>query len=130
MDSKTDFKSIIDPVFAALAVVRALERTDLCPQNRVYRFQLKTDDTDDVVWLTIDGHPVIADPGSTTQVQRGVVALTAGWQRIELGDRHFWGGTGLHLFWQLPGMGLRTGPQQQFETRTRNRAHTAAEIIA
>jgi hypothetical protein len=75
--------------------------TLLAPRTGLYRFTIQADDTG---WLTIDGKPVIADPGSVNKpVQTGLTQLTAGAHRIVVGERNIAGDASAHLFWQVPG---------------------------
>lgn len=105
VDPKLDFNSITEMGSLPSPSCVLWSGQIYAPKNGLYYFDLQTPDTDDAVWLTIDGQPVVADPGSTTQVKRdGGTFLSAGWHRIELGDRHLWGGVELHLLWRPPGM--------------------------
>jgi hypothetical protein len=71
------------------------------PQPGLYAFMITADDAG---WLTIDGKPVITDPGAVFKsTDAGTINLTAGWHNIEVGHRTIWGGSSMHLFWQPPG---------------------------
>jgi hypothetical protein len=72
----------------------------LAPRTGDYEFTL---DVDDSGWVTIDGTPVIHDPGAINKSHdSGTIHLTEGSHRIEVGERNLGGGSYLHLFWKLP----------------------------
>ncbi|MGC2491741.1 PA14 domain-containing protein [Candidatus Binatus sp.] len=75
----------------------------LAPKTRDYQFTI---DVDDSGWVTVDGTPVIRDPGPVTKVRdSGSIHLTEGPHRIEVGERNIGGGSYLHLYWKIPGSG-------------------------
>jgi hypothetical protein len=66
-----------------------------------YRFLVTADDAG---WLSIDGKPVIRDPGDVTRLaDEGEILMSAGWHSILIGQRNIWGGASMHLYWQPPG---------------------------
>ena len=72
----------------------------MAPKTGDYEFTI---DVDDSGWVTIDGTPVIHDPGPTTKVHdTGSIHLTEGPHSIEVGERNIGGGSYLHLYWKLP----------------------------
>lgn len=72
----------------------------LAPKTGDYEFTI---DVDDSGWVTVDGTPVIQDPGSINKSHdAGTIHLTQGPHRIEVGERNLSGGSYLHLFWKLP----------------------------
>ncbi len=72
----------------------------MAPKTGDYEFTI---DVDDSGWVTIDGTPVIHDPGPITKVHdTGTIHLTEGPHRIEVGERNIGGGSYLHLYWKLP----------------------------
>src|SRR5271169_4105722 len=73
----------------------------IAPKTGDYEFTI---DVDDSGWLTVDGTPVIRDPGPITKVHdTGAIHLTEGLHHIEVGERNIGGGSYLHLYWKLPG---------------------------
>ena len=73
----------------------------LAPKTGDYQFTI---DVDDSGWVTVDGTPVIRDPGPVTKVRdSGTIHLTEGPHRIEVGERNIGGGSYLHLYWKIPG---------------------------
>ena len=73
----------------------------LAPETGLYHFII---DADDSGWLTIDGRPVIADPGFVNRpVAAGVIYLSAGPHRIALGERNVAGDAAMRLYWWTPG---------------------------
>jgi hypothetical protein len=73
----------------------------VAPAAGDYEFSI---DVDDSGWVTVDGTPVIHDPGPITKVHdEGQIHLTAGPHRIEVGERNIGGGSYLHLYWKPPG---------------------------
>ena len=53
--------------------------------------------------VTIDGTPVIHDPGPVQKGRDGgTIHLTEGPHRIEVGQRNIAGGSYLHLNWKVP----------------------------
>jgi hypothetical protein len=80
------------------------------PSSGTYNFVIEADDNG---WMSLDGRPVIADPGDITRlVDEGSTYLTAGWHSIKLGQRNIWGGESMHLFWQPPGEPQQLVPSQ------------------
>ena len=72
----------------------------MAPKTGDYEFTI---DVDDSGWVTIDGTPVIHDPGPITKVHdTGSIHLTEGPHSIEVGERNIGGGSYLHLYWKLP----------------------------
>ena len=73
----------------------------IAPKTGDYEFTI---DVDDSGWVTVDGTPVIHDPGPVTKVRdSGTIHLTEGPHRIEVGERNIGGGSYLHLYWKVPG---------------------------
>ncbi len=73
----------------------------MAPTTGVYEFSI---DVDDLGWVTIDGTPVIHDPGMVNKYHDvGQINLSAGPHRIEVGERNNGGGSYVHLFWKPPG---------------------------
>ena len=73
----------------------------IVPKIGDYEFTI---DVDDSGWVTVDGTPVIRDPGPITKVHdSGAIHLTEGQHHIEVGERNIGGGSYLHLYWKLPG---------------------------
>jgi hypothetical protein len=73
----------------------------IAPKTGNYEFSI---DVDDSGWVTVDGTPVIHDPGPITKVHdAGRIHLTEGPHRIEVGERNIGGGSYLHLYWKIPG---------------------------
>ncbi len=73
----------------------------IAPTTGNYTFSI---DVDDSGWVTVDGTPVIHDPGLTSKPHDvGTIYLTAGPHRIEVGERNVGGGSYLHLYWKIPG---------------------------
>ena len=73
----------------------------IAPKTGDYEFSI---DVDDSGWVTVDGTPVIHDPGPITKVHdAGRIHLTEGPHRIEVGERNIGGGSYLHLYWKIPG---------------------------
>ena len=71
------------------------------PISGTYRFLI---DADDDGWLSIDGTPVIHDPGPIYKAtDEGTMVLQAGWHKIEAGQRNIWGDAEIHMHWQPPG---------------------------
>ncbi len=78
------------------------------PLTGEYRFVIEADD---LGWLTIDGLPVIPDPGDVTQTHsENLVYLTKGSHRIEAGERNLAGDAMMRLLWQPPGAQLEIIP--------------------
>ncbi len=78
------------------------------PSTGEYRFIIEADDCG---WLTIDGMPVIRDPGEVTQTHdEGLVYLTKGPHRIEVGLRNLAGDAVMRLAWQPPSAQLEIVP--------------------
>jgi hypothetical protein len=72
----------------------------IAPKTGDYEFTI---DVDDSGWVTVDGTPVIHDPGAVNKSHdAGVIHLTQGPHRIEVGERNLGGGSYLHLYWKLP----------------------------
>jgi PA14 domain len=70
------------------------------PTPGQYQFFISADDNG---WLSIDGKPVIPDPGAVTRpFARGTIELSQGWHSIFVGQRNIWGGESIHLTWQPP----------------------------
>ena len=73
----------------------------IVPQRGMYRFVI---DADDAGWLAIDGHVVIPDPGPVNRPHaEGVIGLSPGIHRIEVGERNIGGDSSIRLYWQRPG---------------------------
>ncbi len=73
----------------------------IVPKTGDYEFSI---DVDDSGWVTIDGVPVIRDPGLINKSHdAGTIHLTEGPHQIEVGERNVAGGSYLHLFWKIPG---------------------------
>jgi hypothetical protein len=73
----------------------------IAPKTGDYEFTI---DVDDSGWVTVNGTPVIHDPGPVTKVRdSGTIHLTEGPHRIEVGERNTGGGSYLHLYWKVPG---------------------------
>jgi hypothetical protein len=71
------------------------------PSDGMYQFTIAADDDG---WLTIDGVPVIRDPGKVNKdTDSGGIKLTSGWHDIQVGQRNIWGDAEMHLYWQPPG---------------------------
>jgi hypothetical protein len=80
----------------------------LVPCVGVYRFAI---DADDAGWLSIDGNPVINDPGPVNRTHAdGARELTAGLHRIEVGERNIGGDASIHVYWWPPGRGREIIP--------------------
>jgi len=78
------------------------------PLTGEYRFVIEADD---LGWLTIDGMPVIRDPGDVTQTHsENLVYLSKGPHRIEAGERNLAGDAVMRLAWQPPGAQLEMIP--------------------
>jgi hypothetical protein len=72
----------------------------IAPKTGDYEFAI---DVDDSGWVTVDGTPVIHDPGPVNKSHdAGTIHLTQGPHRIEVGERNLGGGSYLHLYWKLP----------------------------
>lgn len=70
------------------------------PVSGVYQFLVQADDSG---WLTIDGRPVIPDPGPIERESAsGTRFLTRGPHRIEAGERNLGGDASMRLWWALP----------------------------
>ena len=73
----------------------------IAPTTGTYEFTIEVDDSG---WVTIDGTPLIRDPGAVNKSRdAGRIELSAGKHRIEVGERNIGGGSYLHLFWKTPG---------------------------
>jgi PA14 domain len=73
----------------------------IAPKTGDYQFTIEVDDSG---WVTIDGTPVIHDPGPITKTNdAGQIHLTAGPHPIEVGERNTGGGSYLRLYWRIPG---------------------------
>ncbi|HEV2170207.1 MAG TPA: PA14 domain-containing protein [Candidatus Binatus sp.] len=73
----------------------------IAPTTGDYQFTI---DVDDSGWVTVDGTPVIHDPGPIGKPHDvGTIHLEAGPHIIEVGERNIGGGSYLHLYWKLPG---------------------------
>ena len=73
----------------------------LAPKTGEYEFSI---DVDDSGWVTVDGTPVIRDPGPVEKGHdSGIIHLTEGPHQIEVGERNIGGGSYLHLNWKIPG---------------------------
>jgi hypothetical protein len=72
----------------------------VAPKTGDYQFTI---DVDDSGWVTVDGTPVIHDPGPISKSHdSGSIHLTEGPHRIEVGERNTGGGSYLHLYWKTP----------------------------
>jgi len=72
----------------------------IAPKAGDYEFSI---DVDDSGWVTVDGTPLIRDPGMVNKSHdSGTIHLTEGPHRIEVGERNIAGGSYLHLYWKLP----------------------------
>jgi hypothetical protein len=70
------------------------------PVAGIYQFRV---DADDLGWLTIDGEPVIRDPGDLQRSSAyGVRFLTKGPHRIEADERNLAGDASMRLSWAPP----------------------------
>ncbi|HUN57397.1 MAG TPA: PA14 domain-containing protein [Candidatus Binataceae bacterium] len=101
IDSNINFDSIV--ALGSLPPPSSVSWTGrlYAPKAGSYRFVIAADDDG---WLTIDGAPVIKDPGNVSMANDdGEIDLKAGWHNIEVGQRNLWGGAAMHLFWQPPG---------------------------
>jgi PA14 domain len=59
------------------------------PSNGMYQFMIAADDDG---WQTIDGVPVIRDPGKVSKdTDGGRINLTSGCHNIQVGQRNIWG---------------------------------------
>ncbi len=74
----------------------------IAPVTGRYRFDLRVDDNG---WITIDGKPIMVDPGPNTSRYDATadVGLSAGPHRIIVGERNIAGDSSAHLYWQIPG---------------------------
>ncbi|MBF6567370.1 MAG: hypothetical protein IVW54_00670 [Candidatus Binataceae bacterium] len=73
----------------------------LIPRPGLYAFAIEVDDAG---WLTIDGRPVIRDPGDVNHPRAaGKIYLEPGRHSIELGERNLAGDASMRLYWQTPG---------------------------
>jgi hypothetical protein len=73
----------------------------IVPRGGIYRFSI---DADDAGWLSIDGNPVINDPGPINRTHAaGAIALGTGLHRIEVGERNIGGDASIHVYWWPPG---------------------------
>jgi hypothetical protein len=78
------------------------------PADGVYQFLVQADDS---AWLTIDGQPVIPDPGPVElESGSGSRALTKGPHRIEAGERNLGGDASMRLSWAPPNGEMATIP--------------------
>lgn len=85
------------------------------PLTGEYRFVIEADDCG---WVTIDGMPVIRDPGNVTQTHdEGLVYLTQGPHRVEVGLRNLAGDAVMRLAWQPPGGELEIVPSSALHPR-------------
>ncbi len=74
----------------------------IAPRDGDYVFSI---DIDDSGWVTIDGTPVIRDPGLVSKPHdEGTIRLTAGTHLIEAGERNVGGDAYIRLFWRVPGI--------------------------
>jgi hypothetical protein len=72
----------------------------IAPKTGDYQFTI---DVDDSGWVTVDGTPVIHDPGPISKSHdSGSIHLSEGPHRIEVGERNTGGGSYLHLYWKTP----------------------------
>jgi len=70
------------------------------PVGGIYQFLVQADDSG---WLTIDGRPVIPDPGPVERESAvGTCFLTKGPHRIEAGERNLGGDASMRLMWAPP----------------------------
>lgn len=73
----------------------------IVPRTGSYLFGI---DADDAGWLSIDGRPVIADPGQVNRPHAaGAIFLLAGVHRIQVAERNLAGDAAIILYWQPPG---------------------------
>jgi len=80
----------------------------LVPRPGIYRFSIEADDAG---WLSIDGNPVINDPGPINRTHAdGACELAAGPHRIEVGERNLGGDASIHVYWWPPGKGREIIP--------------------
>ncbi len=94
---------MISPRWARCRFLRAISgaASSSCQRPGDYEFSI---DVDDSGWVTIDGAPVIRDPGLINKSHdSGTIHLTEGPHQIEVGERNVAGGSYLHLFWKIPG---------------------------
>jgi hypothetical protein len=101
VDRQMDFDTIAEMGAMPFPSCDAWRGQIIAPKTGDYQFTI---DVDDSGWLTIDGTPVIRDPGPITKVHdTGTIHLTEGPHQIEVGERNTGGGSYLHLYWKLPG---------------------------
>jgi len=101
VDRNIDFKNITElgalpyPSFAIWTGNIAVAKSG------VYGFGILVDDAG---WLKIDGYPVIKDPGGTETKSQdtGLMYLSPGIHRIEVGERNVVGDASMRLFWRPP----------------------------
>ncbi len=101
VDANIDFNNVAElgamPFASSVVWTGAL----IAPTPGLYQFGIRADDTG---WITIDGKPVVADPGNVSREQgNGSIELSAGTHRIIVGERNIAGDSSAHLYWQPPG---------------------------
>jgi hypothetical protein len=101
VDANIDFNNVAElgamPFASSVVWTGAL----VAPTPGLYQFGIRADDTG---WITIDGKPVVADPGNVSHEQgNGSIELSAGTHRIIVGERNIAGDSSAHLYWQPPG---------------------------
>ncbi len=101
IDPQIEFNNIAEMGAMPFPSVAVWTGRLIVPRSGVYRFILDADDTG---WLSIDGHPVIADFGSTNRPHAvGAARLDAGIHKILVGERNLGGDASIHLYWMPPG---------------------------
>jgi hypothetical protein len=100
VDSRMDFDDIAEMGAMPFPSCDTWRGHLIAPTTGDYEFTI---DVDDSGWLTIDDTPVIHDPGPTNKPHdSGIIHLTEGPHRIEVGERNTGGGSYLHLYWKTP----------------------------
>ena len=101
IDQQLDFPDITAMGAVPFPSVAVWTGELMVPRTGEYGFRIEVDDSG---WLTIDGIPVIRDPGNVSVPSaEGQITLRRGLHRIEAGERNIAGGSYMHLMWQPPG---------------------------
>jgi hypothetical protein len=101
VDPQLDFNDIVEMGAMPFPSCDVWRGQLIAPATGDYEFSI---DVDDCGWVTVDGVEVIRDPGAENKFHdAGVIHLTEGPHRIEVGERNHGGGSYLHLFWKVPG---------------------------